>query len=175
MVVATVAAQTNYYPNTTGTITKSGYTYKYRNERFAHVEIPDGIELYNSTSTYLDVEWAYKDGTKFAHLFGENRPDDFSSSSITRAQTIALIDALFTSQQKTALRGKFMSITVRFNPSTGKIADVYFTFLRKDPFVNIPVEIYRNIELALKERLTIAPTTEGRRLNYIQMYWNQEF
>lgn len=178
LTTAVAVAQTNQYPNTTGTIAKSGYTYKYRSAKIPGLEntvSTTDIELYNSDCKYLDVEWRYKDGSMFQYPFGVDRPADYSSSSISRAQSIALVDGCFTTQQKAALRGKMMSVTARFDPSTGRITDVYFEFLRNDPFANIPVETYRSIELALKQRLTITVTSEGRRLNYIQMYWPQKF
>ena len=178
LVVATVEAQTNYYPNTTGTISKSGYSYKYRNAPgFDGPETSVLLELYNAASAYINVEWAYKDGTRMslAKALGDDPTPDFSNTSQTIVQTRATVSGCFSSQQKNTLRGKKMVVTVRFNPAAGRIADVYFTFFRGEPFANIPVETYRNIELALKEKLTITATAEGRRLNYIEFVWDQEF
>ncbi len=62
LIVATVAAQTNQYPGTTGTITKSGYTYKYRNLKIHESEIPSILVLYNAANPYLDVNWRHRDG-----------------------------------------------------------------------------------------------------------------
>jgi len=176
VVAATAQAQTNHYPKASGIITKSGYSYKYRNEKLdAETEDPYMLELYNAANRYVDVEDGYKDGTEFSTFFGEGRPDDFSSASQTVRQTMATVDGCFTSQQKTMLKGKLMFITVRFDSSTGKLTDVYFTFPRDEPFMNIPVETYRAIEIALKQNFSITPTAEGRRLKYIQKFWTQRF
>lgn len=178
LVAAMAIAQTNQYPGATGTISKSGYAYKYRNAPgFDGPGTSVLLELYNSASTYLDVEWAYADGTgvPMAKLLGEDSTPDFSSVSQTFNQTFAMVNGCFTSQQKSLLNGKRMIINVRFNPATGRVADVSFTFFRDEPFANIPVETYRSIELALKEELTITATAEGRRLNYIEFVWEQEF
>jgi hypothetical protein len=167
---------TNYYPNTTGTITQSGYTYKYRNLKLAGgIVLSDHVELYNATNSFLDVEWVYKDGAPLPLLPEDNTNTDFTDSSQSVRETIDMIKSCFSTYQKTLLRGKSMGITVRLDPSSGKIADVYFDFFRDSPFVNIPVETYRSVELALKQNLTITVTDEGRRLNYIELYWSQKF
>jgi hypothetical protein len=178
LVVVAAMAQTNQYPGTTGTITKSGYTYKYRNDQiFVGEEYPDMLELYNTANRFVDVERGYKDGSKmsFEKFMGEDDTPEFSSASQKYNQTLAMVDACFTSQQKAMLKGEKMSVWARFDTSTGKIAGVHFTFFRNGPFMKIPVETYRSIELALKQNLTITPTAEGRRLNYIQLYWSQQF
>ncbi len=178
LIVATVAAQTNQYPGETGTISKSGYTYKYRNEQMFVGEVdPWRLELYNTANRYIDIEWAYRDGSRmsFEKAMGTGPNNDFTASSQTVNQTLAMVDGCFTAQQKVTLRGKAMSIVARFDPSTGRIADIYFSFNRDEPFMNIPVETYRSVELALKQNLTITVTNEGRRLNYISLYWRQKF
>ena len=69
LVVATVEAQTNYYPNTTDTIAKSGYTYKYENAPgFDEPGQSVSLQLYSAASIYLNVEWAYKDGTRMSNV-----------------------------------------------------------------------------------------------------------
>jgi hypothetical protein len=173
----TVQEPTNYYPNTSGTLTRSGYTYKYRNYKAGNVEVTGMIELYNAANPYLDVKWGYKDGTQmsFEKAMGKTNIPEFTESSQTIAETLAMVKECFSTYQKTLLRGKSMGITVRFDSSIGTIADVYFDFFRDDTFVNIPVETYRSVELALKQNLTITVTDEGRRMSYILLYWNQEF
>ncbi len=167
----------NQYPYTTGTITKLGYTYKYRNYKFIDVEVPLVLELYNAANPYLDVEWKHKDGSALTpeEKLGKRNDVYFSHSSQTVDQTLAMVNGLFTSEQKTMLKGKLMMIFLRIDSSTGKIADVYFSFRRDYPFVNIPVETYRSIELALKQNFTFTTTAQGRKMNYLQLFWEQEF
>lgn len=174
--LATIA-QTNQYPEADGIITRSGYAYKYRNAKIFGYDTPSRVELFNASNTYLNVTWGYKDGTDMPADKALGRSDklDFSSSSLTIAQTYAVVAGCFTNQQKSALIGKAMIIECRINPSTGKIEDVYFDFFRNYPFANIPVETYRSVELALKQNLTVTVTAEGQKLNYIQLYWSQKF
>jgi hypothetical protein len=165
---------TNYYPNTSGTIMRSGYTYKYRNDPEYSWPI---AQLYNASTTYLDMEWGYKDGSKISleKFMGEDETPDFSSRSLDYLQRKSLVDGFFTSTQKTSLKGNILSIYAIFDSSTGKIADVYFTFNRNSPLANVPVDTYRSIELALKENFTVTVTDTGRKLNFIPMHWSQKF
>ena len=160
----------NQYPYTSGTITKSGYTYKYKNALGFEGEGTSMIlDLYNAANSYIDVEWAYKDGTpmSWAKYAGEDRTPEYTNRSQDFYQTISMIEGLFTAGQKATFKGEVLSIRFLFDPSTGKVVDVYFTFKRNGPLANIPVETYRSIELAIKQNLTLTATAEGRRLNYI--------
>ncbi|MDR2893930.1 MAG: DUF5043 domain-containing protein [Alistipes sp.] len=179
LLAATAAvAQTNYYPNTTGTIVKSEYTYNYRNPMwFGGVEEPTEILLYNADSRYLDTKFAYKDGSEMDvdTELGLDFTDVYTDKSLTERQIADMINACFSSQQRVALRDKHMYYEVRIDTSTGKVADVYFRFDRSGPLMNIPVETYRSIELALKKNLSVTLTAEGRRRNYIQRFWQHKF
>lgn len=86
-----------------------------------------------------------------------------------------MVDGLFTPQQRATLTEESMFIELKIYPDTGMIADVYFNFQRNGPFVNIPVETYRTVELALKQNLTFTVTAKGRTYNYLQLFWSQEF
>jgi hypothetical protein len=169
--------QTNYYPNTTGTITKSGYTYKYGHDQIVGNPMPDRIRLYNAANPFLNTEWGNKDGSPltFAEAMGYDTKKAFSTSSQTIAETLAMVDNLFTTQQKATLSGKSMFVSLRIDSSTGKVGDVYFSFFRDGPFTKIPVETYRSIELALKQNLSVTLTPDGRKLTYIQLFWSQKF
>ncbi len=179
LVVATVAAQTNQYPGSTGTIVKSGYTYKYRNPRISGIEVPVGVELYNAAcTTYLDVKRAHKDGSKLSEgeALGYHKDSYyFSYSSKTYDQLRALVDGCFTSLQKNALKNSRMLVQARLDPMTGIVKDVYFGFRRDYPLVNIPVETFRSIELAIKQQLTITATAAGKKFIYLEFDWEQEF
>lgn len=180
-IMAVVAmAQTNYYPNASGVISKSGYTYKYRNGIIADVEAPSTIDLYNASTAYLDMKWQHKDGTPLTAREAQGAERDpyyFSYSSMNYDQLRSLVAGYFTSQQKATLgaKGNSMIITARINPDTGKVADVYFFWSRNELFMNIPVETFRSIELAIKQRLTITSTAAGRRFNYCEFIWEQKF
>lgn len=177
--VATVAvAQTNQYPNASGTITKSGYTYKYRYPKYAGgKDFTSRILLYNSLVSYLDVEYGNRDGTPLTEreeLRGSPTPL-YSSQNMTIDDLKAMVYGKFTFQQRATLRGKTIIVELRMDTSTGKVGDVYFNFSRNYPFMNIPVDTYRTVELTLKQNFAITVTAEGRKKNYIRLSWRQEF
>ena len=177
--VVTVAAQTNQYPGATGTISRTGYSYKYRNGIIAGVEVANRIELYNAAcTTYLDVKRAHKDGSKLSEgeALGYHKDSYyFGYSSMTYDQLRALVDGCFTPQQMNSLKSSTMIIDARLDPMTGKVVDVYFSFRRDYPLVNIPVETFRSIELAIKQQLTITATAAGKKFNYLEFMWQQKF
>lgn len=59
---------------------------------------------------------------------------------------------------------------------TGRITDVYFCFATVQKCGGIPPEVYRDLELKLKEDVLFEPTEEGTKVNYIfrQTVFNQE-
>jgi hypothetical protein len=178
LVAVAAMAQTNQYPNPSGTITKSGYTYKYRNGIISGVEVATRIELYNASSKFLDVPWTYKNGAQKSEgeaLGYYQESYYYNYRSQTYDQLRSIVAGLFTSQHKTMLKGSTMLVVALVDPSTGKVVDVYFSFRRSYPLMNIPVEIFRSIELAIKEKLTITATANGRKFNYLDFSWQQQF
>lgn len=178
LIVATVAAQTNQYPGATGTIAKSGYTYKYGYPKYAGgKDFTSRILLYNASASYLNVEYGNRNGTPLTEkedLRGSPYPL-LSGQSMTKNEMEATVYEKFASQQRTALKGKTIIIELIMDTSTGKVVDVYFNFSRRYPFMNIPVETYRAVELALKQKFTVILTAEGRKKNYLRLSWIQEF
>jgi hypothetical protein len=171
LVAVAAMAQTNYYPNTTGTNTKSGYTYKYRNMKLAGKDWPSHLKLYNADVRFLDKEIVYKDGT----LKPLRPPRPYSGQSMTDEQVKTMIIGKFTFAQKATFGKGSLFVEGLVDTSTGRVVDVYFTFGRNSPFVNIPVETYRNIELAIKQQFTVTVSAEGLRWNYIHFSWSPDF
>jgi hypothetical protein len=169
---------TNYYPNPPGTLTRSGYTYNYRTYKLpSGLELRQDIELYNAANIYLDVEWDRKEGTKTeAEAMGKV---SWSYYLINRSHTLdqlrEIVAGCFTAGQKTDLSDSSMIVQALVDPDTGQVVDVYFSFGRISPFIHIPVETYRSIELALKQNFTIRATEAGRKFNYIDFTWEQWF
>ena len=80
-----------------------------------------------------------------------------------------IVNAAFTAAQKQTITDEELYIDMYINTETGKIDDVCFSFLNNKPYAYIPVSVYRNIELAIKENVQEVLTDEGRKLNFI--YW----
>jgi len=178
LIVATVAAQTNQYPNTSGTITLPGYTYVYSSDEDPETGYVSAfVDLRNASASYYNVEYGNKDGSPLTRmeLAVGSRAPLYSSQSMTDEELLAMVHGVFSSQQRTTLKGHSIIIGLRIDSSTGKVADVYFHFFRNKPAANIPVETYRAIELAIKQKFTVTLTAEGRKKNYLQLSWIQEF
>lgn len=171
--------KTNYYINSSGTITRSGYTYKYRKYKLSSTgfEIANMIQLYNADAIYLDVAWGRKEGTiTEGEAMGYYRdPYYLSYRSLTQDELQALVASCFTARQLEDLKGSSMVVEALVNPDTGRVGEVYFSFRRSYPLVYIPVETFRKIELLLKEKLTITATDNGRKFNYLFFIWQQLF
>jgi len=176
-VITTAAAQTNYYPKTEDTISKSGYAYGYRSEKTGGVVHKSRLEIFNMDNRYLDVEWRRKDGSKpsYEDQFATDEFPHSSTSTMTGDQFSSLINNCLSAQQKALLKGSFIDVICRVDTSTGKVADVYFSFFRLQPARYIPVETYRSIELAIKQKLSFTMTAEGQRMNYMEILWKQMF
>ncbi|MDR2890954.1 MAG: DUF5043 domain-containing protein [Alistipes sp.] len=173
--LATASAQTNHYPNISGTVVKSEYTYKYRNFLLANNVLGD-IELYNSSNIHTDVEWGHEDGTPLTYdeaIVGHREPYYASYQSHNTRELQRLVESTFTNSQRKSLDGEMIFVGARVDPPTGKIVDVYFIFPRHSPFVNISVDTYRSIELALKETFSLTSTAAGLRMNFFRLFWSQ--
>ena len=60
------------------------------------------------------------------------------------------------------------------NSDTGRISEVEFQFPNFNPFATIPISVYRQIEVELKNNVWFTPTEEGKRRNYILRAWRHE-
>ena len=130
------------------------------------------IELYNSDSRFVGEEMTYDGSTKI--------PEGtmlYTSLSVTNDEMMALVADQFSDEQKSMLAKHKLIIELRVDPQTGRVADVIFSFFNASviPFTRIPVDVYRRVELALKENMIFTPTAESRRMNYFSFVWPQQF
>ena len=72
------------------------------------------------------------------------------------------------------VKGKELIITMYIDPDTGKIADVEFIFTNFNPYATIPISVYRKIEVEIKKNIWFNITPDGKRFNYIMLWWGQE-
>ena len=82
----------------------------------------------------------------------------------------SIINKAFSSTEKQRVKGSKFVLSMYINPDTGKIDEVAFEFFSIGSYATIPISVYRNIELGIKQKLSFKPTTEGKKLNYI-LYW----
>ena len=163
--IVSTFAQTNYYAETK-TFNESDYTYQ------AEVSSNGSVKLYNTTNLWMNTESVYKDtGTVF------NMPDygidlfDEDSWLNSKVQVANVVNSSFSNAEKQRIQDVYFFIIMHINSTTGYIDDVYFEFDNTEPYAIIPVSVYRNIELGIKEKVRFTLTNEGKKLNYIY-YWN---
>ena len=156
-------AQTNYY-TTSKTFYENGYTYR------CDLCASRSLDLYNVNNKWIGQFPSYK-STGETFVVPDVGIDLFTHASwlANKEKVENIVKAAFTAAQKQTITDEELYIDMYINTETGKIDDVCFSFLNNKPYAYIPVSVYRNIELAIKENIQFVLTDEGRKLNFI--YW----
>jgi hypothetical protein len=160
-----IKAQTYYY-NESKTFKMTGYTYKCDTETFKLVTLYNinnvlthSAEIYNATGKIFSMR--YSSAT-------------LEKDHWTKPKCYSIVNNAFTAEEKLRCKGEKLIIYLYINSQTGRIMEVKYRFLSIDPFATIPVSTYRKIETELKENVWFTPTEEGKKLNYIFLFWAQE-
>ena len=156
-------AQTNYY-TTSKTFYENGYTYR------CDLCASRSLDLYNVNNKWIGQFPSYK-STGETFVVPDVGIDLFTHASwlANEKKVENIVKAAFTAAQKQTITDEELYMDMYINTETGKIDDVCFSFLNNKPYAYIPVSVYRNIELAIKENVQEVLTDEGRKLNFI--YW----
>ena len=156
-------AQTNYY-TTSKTFYENGYTYR------CDLCASRSLDLYNVNNKWIGQFPSYK-STGETFVVPDVGIDLFTHASwlANEKKVENIVNAAFTAAQKQTITDEELYIDMYINTETGKIDDVCFSFLNNKPYAYIPVSVYRNIELEIKENIQFVLTDEGRKLNFI--YW----
>ena len=156
-------AQTNYY-TTSKTFYENGYTYR------CDLCASRFLDLYNVNNKWIGQFPSYKStGETFVMPDAGIQLTTHASWLANKEKVKNIVKAAFTAAQKQTITDQDITLTMYINTDTGKIDDVSFSFLNNEPYAYIPVSVYRNIELAIKENIQFVLTDEGRKLNFI--YW----
>ena len=156
-------AQTNYY-TTSKTFYENGYTYR------CDLCASRFLDLYNVNNKWIGQFPSYKStGETFVMPDAGIQLTTHASWLANKEKVKNIVNAAFTAAQKQTITDEELYIDMYINTETGKIDDVCFSFLNNKPYAYIPVSVYRNIELAIKENVQEVLTDEGRKLNFI--YW----
>ena len=156
-------AQTNYY-TTSKTFYENGYTYR------CDLCASRSLDLYNVNNKWIGQFPSYKStGETFVMPDAGIQLTTHASWLENKEKVKNIVNAAFTAAQKQTITDEELYIDMYINTETGKIDDVCFSFLNNKPYAYIPVSVYRNIELAIKENVQEVLTDEGRKLNFI--YW----
>ena len=116
----------------------------------------------------------YKDGTSVS--FEKQLHDDIDAFVITDELDKlmwSIVDDAFTKEQAASFGKWGLGITLNISSTTGRITDVYFEYISLSNYTKIPVDVYRNIELRLKNEVVFTLTEEGKRLTYCYLGWSQ--
>lgn len=150
-----VSAQ-SYYPGDKGEIKRDGYTYLYIFNGMGKI-------LCNADSKFIGKPQTYKEKPTGMR--------NFTKVNVTHSQLRALVTDQLSDEQKIMMKGNQFSPLMNIDAKTGRVADVWFILAGDDNYRNrIPVETYRKIELALKEKVIFTVTEECRNYNNFFIY-----
>lgn len=128
------------------------------------------VTLYNQENQLTHVNLVYKDtGERPPFHLREKRVED-DGWSYNKA--MAIINESFTLDQKLLVSEHLMTVSIYINSTTGRIMEVQFNFLKKGPFYQIPLSVFREIEVKLKEKVYFTLTEAGKKVNYVFFAWN---
>ncbi len=132
------------------------------------------INLFNANNHSGRGEVAYKDGTQipFERLLNDDIDAVVVTDELHRLMW-NIVDEAFTLEQASSFGKWRLRTTLNISSTTGMITDVYFEYINISNYANIPIEVYRNIELRLKNEVRFELTEEGKRLNYCLLSWSQ--
>ena len=131
------------------------------------------ISLYNLQNHPGRGEIAYADGSQLdTTQYPWNLPDFYMVSDATLDYMQSVVDNAFSVQQADSLDGREMRIVLNLSSVDGHVTDVYFNFPSFYYYTKIPVSVFREIEVKLKQ-LIFELTDEGRRLTHCHLSWRQ--
>ena len=159
--------ETVIYKKTT-TFRVDGYTYQ--------CDVDDGsqfVTLHNKENklTYKDI--VYK-ATGKIYIGSWNEKKVIEYDSFMSKQADRIVDEAFTKAMADEIGKDELSITMLLSPDTGKVIEVYFNFTTFNPYARVPLYVYREIEVKLKEQIQYKPGEVGKQLNHIMLSWMQK-
>ena len=154
------------YKKTT-TFDVDGYTYQ--------CDVDDGsqfVTLYNKENKLTYENIIYKATGKT--YIGSWNSKVIEHDRLMSQQADFIVDQAFTKTMADEIGEPELTITMLLNPDTGKVMEVNFNFCTFEPYAKVPLHIYREIEVKLKEQIHFKPGEVGKQLNYIMLAWNQK-
>lgn len=162
-----LSAQTNYYSQDK-TFYEDGYTYQ--------CDVTEGagfVSLYNKNNKYINIGQKNRyTGQKISRE--EELLDQFEDDTWTKPKCYSIVNNAFSSIQKQRIKGNKFTIVMYIDPDSGKVADIKFQFTTFNPCSTIPISVYREIEVEIKKNIWFNITADGKKLNYIVLWWRQE-
>ncbi len=166
--VHSLQAQTNYYKETQ-VLKGEGYEYQ------CNVQYGGLVMLGNRENRYSYEDVVYKTTGKIfddgSLLSDKNNIPVIEPNPEMLDEANNIINKAFTQKEALGFGDKKLTITMYIDSNTGKISEVYFSFLYLNPYAYIPVSTYRNIEVQLKQNIHFTPSELGRQLKVIMISW----
>jgi hypothetical protein len=153
--------------NTTVTTTIQGDGYSYIKE----TKKSRLVRLYNKENEYANVPLVYKDtGSSPDYDLQESRVEDDDWTS-WRSENI--VNSVLRRNHKQLVLGHKLGIGIYVDSATGKVIGVDFRFLETSPLAEVPITVFREIELRMKDEIHFTLTDTGRQYNYLYFGWIQ--
>ena len=162
---SSVFTQSDY---TTDTLKMEGYAYvcdtlKHTLVTLRNIEDHPGRE-----------DLCYADGTPLENELALSlHIDAFVITSSIKMHLREIVDDAFSHEQADGLEGDKLNIVFNISSNNGNVTDVYFNYPSFTEYANIPIEVYRNMEVRFKNEICFELTDLGRKLNYCLLSWTQ--
>jgi hypothetical protein len=158
---------TIYYYKEAKTFYENGYTYQ------CDVSVFDIlVTLYNKSNKLTYAKMTFKDGSLLTKDYFDGYVKFLESDTWTKAKCNSILNNAFKVTRMGS--GNLIGVTMYISPETGKVIEVDFNFDKNKEFGTIPVSVYREVELELKNNVWFTPTAEGKKLNYLMRSWMHE-
>ncbi|MDR2129623.1 MAG: DUF5043 domain-containing protein [Odoribacteraceae bacterium] len=164
----TINPNISYY-TTTRVIEGNGYTYQ------CDIDEADRITLYNANNKFVYVKWGNKDGSPMEAGVSNGSIETTENDTWSRSKSKSIVDNAFSAEEKAWVKGQAIIVIMIIDSETGKVIEVNFEFLKNTPYQQIPLAVFRKIELELKREIWFKVTPAGKKLNYCMAFWLHEF
>ena len=162
---SSVFTQSDY---TTDTLKMEGYAYVCDTLKHALVTLRN-IEDHPGRE-----DLCYADGTPLENELALSlHIDAFVITSSIKMHLREIVDDAFSHEQADGLEGDKLNIVFNISSNNGNVTDVYFNYPSFTEYANIPIEVYRNMEVRFKNEICFELTELGRKLNYCLLSWTQ--
>ena len=161
-----ISAQEKYYQSTK-TYHENGYTYQ------CDVAESRIATLYNKENKLTNVDQINKITGDFPNSLSRKK-NQLEVETWTKPKCFSIVNNAFSAAEKQRVKGSEFTITMYIDSDSGKVSEVNFRFSIIRPYATIPVSVYRKIEVELKKNIWFTPTEEGKKINYLVLWWRQE-
>ncbi len=160
MMVATITHGQSIYYNESKEIHGKDYTYT--------CDVKNGvfITLVNNETVYRGCKQIVTSSNE--EVKKEEAPF-LKNDDKSHKQLLAVCNSILSQYFTTEAEKKHTTLilNVYINPQTGRIADVKYCFSTNRKYAQLSPDVFRELELCLKQNVLFEPTAEGRKANYI--------